>query len=276
MSINNLLREIKNHILSASLQSAVKEQGLKKKYEQLSEIVPDISKQYSGFELNTPYLITNVRSMHAFQISLVEWAMQCLKIGSDEAMTIVDIGDSAGTHLQYIQALYKNIRALSVNLDNSAVQKIKGKGLEAIQARAEELELSSVNADIFLSFEMLEHLSDPINFLKKLSVGSQCKAFIVTIPYLQRSRIGLHHIRGRSSSVVSAESTHIFELSPHDWKLIFMHTGWSVCFDKIYLQYPKYGLLRLTKSIWKKFDFEGFYGAVLVRDNTYSKLDKDW
>jgi len=276
MSIKNSLGEIKYNILVASIRAAVKEQGLENKYKSLSEIVPDISTQYSGFEINTPYLITNVRSMHAFQISLVERAIQCLKIGGDEAMTVVDIGDSAGTHLQYLQALYKGIRALSVNIDNNAVEKIKGKGLEAIQARAEELELYSVNADIFLSFEMLEHLSDPINFLKKLSVSSQCKVFIVTVPYLKRSRIGLHHIRGRGSSMVSAENTHVFELSPNDWKLIFMHTGWSVCYDKIYLQYPKYGLLRLTKGIWQKIDFEGFYGAVLVRDNTYSKLYKDW
>ncbi|MDD5434875.1 MAG: hypothetical protein PH343_05540, partial [Nitrospira sp.] len=94
--------------------------------------------------------------------------------------------------------------------------------------------------------------------------------------YLAQSRVGLHHVRQLLKTEVSAETTHIFELSPADWKLIFMHAGWSVYYDKIYFQYPSHGLLRLTKSLWKKMDFEGFYGAVLIRDTSFSKLYKDW
>ena len=68
-------------------------------------------------------------------------------------MTIVDIGDSAGTHLLYLNELFGEIRSLSVNLDVNAVKKIKQKGLDAIHARAEELEKFNINADLFLSFQ---------------------------------------------------------------------------------------------------------------------------
>ncbi|KKL99163.1 hypothetical protein LCGC14_1817200 [marine sediment metagenome] len=112
---------------------------------------------------------------------------------------IVDIGDSAGAHLQYIMGLYsknKDIKCLSVNLDEKAVRKIREKGLEAIHARAEDLHKYDVNADIFLCFELLEHLMNPCQFLYELSSRTNVKYLIVTIPYVRGSRVGLHHIRG--------------------------------------------------------------------------------
>jgi 2-polyprenyl-3-methyl-5-hydroxy-6-metoxy-1,4-benzoquinol methylase len=147
--------------------------------------------------------------------------------------------------------------------------------MEAIHARAENLDDYSVHADIFLSFEMLEHLFDPVQFLHKLS-ETGCRALVVTIPYLAQSRVGLHHIRHLQYRNVSAENTHIFELSPEDWRLIFLHSGWQIHYDNIYLQYPSNGLWRLTKTLWKNADFEGFYGAVLVKENDWSRLYKDW
>jgi len=40
------------------------------------------------------------------------------------------------------------------------------KGLQAVHARVEDLAAHGFNADIFISFEMLEHLPTPIQFLK--------------------------------------------------------------------------------------------------------------
>ena len=73
-----------------------------------------------------------------------------------------------------------------------------------------------------------------------------------------------------------AENTHIYELCPEDWKLIFTFSGWKVVYENIYYQYPRYGLFKFTKYLWKKKDFEGFYGVILKKDFKYSKLYKDW
>jgi len=181
-----------------SIEKALHEQGLSKLTYKLSEIVPDITNQYSTFKLDTEYLIVKTRAQHAFQIHLVLEAIKLLNKVIKDELIIIDIGDSAGTHIQYIKALFRdrNIRSISVNLDEGAVKRIKEKGLEAICVRAEELtEKYSINADIFLCFEMLEHLMNPAEFLHKLSTKTDCKLFVVTVPYLKSSRVGLHHIR---------------------------------------------------------------------------------
>lgn len=263
------------NLLAKSIKCAVRQQGFDNLYAKLENIVPDISDQYSGFVLDTDYLKTNVRALHAFQIHMVKKALDVLALGN--GATIVDIGDSSGTHLAYIQGLFGEFKALSVNIDINAVRKIQAKGLAAIHSRAEALKQEDIPADLFLSFEMLEHLNNPLNFLHDLSSQTDCKGFVVTVPYVAQSRVGLHHLR-RKDRVhhVSAENTHIFELSPKDWRLLFMHSGWKIKHEQIYLQYPHNHLLGFTKPLWKKLDFEGFYGAILVRDDSWSKLYGDW
>ena len=261
-------------IKTQSLLKALKEQGFSELIDNLIKIVPDINDQYSSFQIDTPYLNTKVRGLHAFQISLVNEV-----ISDIESSVIVDIGDSAGTHLQYLQGLYDNskrMECLSVNLDSKAVERIRKKGLNAALARAEDLQSYNIKADIFLCFETLEHLMNPCFFLHELSTKTNAKYLIVTVPYLKRSRVGLHHIRGARRDVVNAENTHIFELCPTDWKLLVQHSGWKILYEKIYLQYPKHGLFRLTQPFWKIFDFQGFYGLVLKRDNTWSSKYLDW
>ena len=269
--LNKFLQSV---ILKNSLICALKEQHLKDLSEELSKIVPSIVDQYSTFKVDTAFLDMNVRSLHAFQISLLANIIKQF-----ENPVIVDIGDSAGTHLKYIKGLYgdkKNMRFVGVNLDRAAVEKIRKNGLEAICARAEDLEKYNIGPDIFLCFETLEHLMDPFNFLYRLSSVATAKYLVITVPYLRKSRVGLHHIRQKSDSEICAENTHMLELSPEDWKLVMLHSGWEVIEDKIYLQYPRRHFLRITKALWKKIDFEGFYGVILKKNDKYSSRYKDW
>ncbi len=265
-------------IARRSVIAALREQKLLPLSNRLNEIVPDIFQQYSSFALDTEYLRTKVRGQHAFQIELVNQALEYIG-GKKENMNIVDIGDSAGTHLRYLQALYKEraFRCLSVNVDPEAVKRIRQAGLEAIQARAEELAKHQVDADILLSFAMVEHLVNPCGFLHSLSESTTCRAFIVTIPYVAQSRVGLRFIRQGQPRHVNAESTHIFELSPDDWRLVFRYTGWEILAERIYYQYPRRSpLTPALKTFWRRNDFEGFYGAILKPDKTWSKLYADW
>lgn len=273
-SIKPFLREIWQLFLKTSLEKAAKQQKLKNIADKLAEIVPDITNQYSTFKIDNPYLRTKVRNLHAFQISLVNETIR-----EFEEPVIVDIGDSAGTHLQYIIGLHsknKKIQCLSVNLDAQAIEKIKQKGLEAVNARAEDLHKYNIDADIFLCFETLEHLMNPCHFLHELSTKTNAKYMVITIPYLKNSRVGLYHIRGGALRNVYAEHTHIFELSPKDWKLLVRHSGWSISQERIYLQYPKWGLFWFTKDLWRRSDFEGFYGMILTKDDTWSSKYMDW
>lgn len=272
--IEPFLRKTFQSMMKTSIEKASKEQDLKSLADKLTKIVPDITEQYSTVKIDNPYTTVKVRNQHAFQISLVNEF-----ISEFEKPTIVDIGDSAGTHLQYIIGLHsKNIKiqCLSVNLDAKAVEKIKQKGLEAVNARAEDLHKYNIDADIFLCFETLEHSMNPCHFLHELSTKTNAKYMVITVPYLKNSRVGLHHIRGGVLRNVYAEHTHIFELSPKDWKLLVRHSGWSISQERIYLQYPKWRLFWFTKALWRRFDFEGFYGMILTKDDTWSSRYMDW
>ncbi|KJR99412.1 MAG: hypothetical protein VR68_09265 [Peptococcaceae bacterium BRH_c4a] len=267
-----LLKMFYEWLMIRSLNSAIRFQKLHCLYKTLENIVPDIKHQYTNYELRS-YRLVQTRALHAFQISLVSRALEQLYRETGSPKVVVDIGDSSGTHLQYLQKLFDNIIVISINMDIVAVEKIRSKGIEAICARAEDLDYEQINADVFLSFEMLEHLTDPISFLKKLSDQSSCRYFIVTVPYLKNSRVGLHHIRNSNKTKVNAENTHIFELSPSDWRLIFKHSGWTVVSENIYLQYPKFSPI---KYLWRNFDFDGFYGAILKRDSNWSDCYVCW
>lgn len=268
------LRKIKEFILLRSVEAAIKEQGLKDMLILLERIVPDLTNQYSAAKIDTPYLTRKARGLHAFQVTLAGRIIEKYK-----RLTVVDIGDSAGTHLQYITKMQpkgREIKCLSVNSDERAVERIKEKGLDAVCAKAEDLAQYNINADIFMCFEMLEHLMNPCFFLHELSSKTNAEYLVVTVPFLRKSRIGLHHLRAGRKEDVCAENTHLFELSPEDWKLIIRHSGWDIVMEDYYFQYPRRSFLSITRPLWRRYDFEGFYGLILRRDSAWSSLYKDW
>src|SRR6185312_147149 len=103
-------------------------------------------------------------------------------------------------------------RFLSANLDGSAVAKIRAKGLEAEECRAEELAARGLEAEVFLLYETLEHLPNPFQFLHDLAAKSRCRRLVLTVPYVRRTRLGLHHIREGLRESMTAERVHLLEM----------------------------------------------------------------
>ena len=268
-----------NSLKLKSLKSAVKEQKLNYLIPKLEEISPDYLDHYNHVKIEGEYWNYKVRALHAFQVEMTKKAIGIVKENlKKDNLTIVDIGDSSGTHTDYVKKLFSDIKLklLSVNLDPKAVEKIKKKGLDAILSRAENLDKYNINPDLFVSFQTVEHLNSPITFLKSISKNTNCEFFLMTLPYLLESRVGLEHIRNNEDENVHAENIHIFELKPADWKLLFKHSGWEVFYEKIFFQYPKKNPLRFLKKSWMKYDFEGFYGVILKKNSNWSDKYLDW
>jgi len=272
-------RTFSEKLSKQSLRLASLENGYGSLVKKLREIVPDISKQEEGGrDTFNDYWELKRRAMHAFQCSLILKALEYLPYNK---LAIVDIGDSAGTHMLYLKELTKgkfNIDTISVNLDPRAIKKIEARGLKAILCRAEELDLGEKKIDLFTSFQMVEHLHNPVIFFHRLAKKSTCNRIVMTVPYLKNSRVGLHHVRSNSDKIIFAEDEHIFELSPEDWTLLFLHSGWRVIYSKIYYQYPR-RLPIISQALswyWRKTDFEGFLGAILEKDTTISDQYQDW
>lgn len=261
-----------------SIRAALSENGLSGLAERLRKIVPDISGQESTQGGLNDCSEIKRRLLQAFQCSLMFKAIEYLSPGN---LTVVDIGDSAGTHMLYLKELAKdkfNINSISVNLDPRAIEKIKARGLMAILCRAEDLDLGAREVDLLISFEMVEHLHNPAVFFRRLAKKSTCNKLVITVPYMKRSRVGLSHIRNGSKKTIFAEEEHIFELSPEDWALLMLHSGWRVTYGKSYYQYPRKWpvISQILAAYWRKTDFEGFWGAILEKDTTFSDCYQDW
>lgn len=264
---------------SWSIGKAQRQNGLEGLVERLRTIVPDISHQEESEKtVFNDYVELKRRTLQAFQCRMMLRALD--GIGQDNVTTVVDIGDSAGTHMLYLNDLSsdRQVETISVNLDPRAIEKIKAKGLNAILCRAEDLDLGDRKIDLFTSFEMIEHLHNPAIFFHRLALRSPCETILVTVPYRKTSRVGLYSVRYNSGKKIFAEDEHIFELSPEDWSLLFLHSGWKVRSSEIYYQYPS-GLPVISlvlRSFWRHIDFEGFWGAILDKDMTISECYQDW
>ena len=213
--LKKLIKPAFYKLLELSIQRASKEQKLFELVTQLRSLVPDVTHQYTTHNTDSSYLENKVRALHALQIHTASHAIDQL---ATSRITIVDIGDSAGTHLEYLSKLYpEKINPYSVNLDPIAVKKISKKGIKAINCRAEDLsshpDFNELSIEILLLFETLEHLFDPIGFLDTIH-SAECEYFVITVPYVKKSRVGFSQIRNKNDQrKITPENTHIFELS---------------------------------------------------------------
>ncbi len=269
-------------ISAASIRAALREQKLDSLARELRRAVPDLTDQYThGFDRAEyeRYWECKMRGLHAFQVRL---ALDALERIDGAGLVLADIGDSSGNHAAYIHALAKSgkvTKTISVNLDPVAVDKIRAKGGEAIHCRAEELDLKGISPDLILSFETIEHLCDPVRFLHSLAGNGGAGHLLMTVPYRRVSRFGGEFLRRPEDTMperLTAEDVHMFELSPDDWALLARFAGFKCVFSRTYLQYPRFHPLRLTKPLWRKLDFEGFFGMFLVRDPSLADRYADW
>jgi len=142
----------------------------------LEHILPSLKDQANFMNDNikedSEYLKHKKRNLHAFQL---QFTLDKIKNYQDSTnnneVSIIDIGDSSGNHLIQLQALNNGIkRVASVNLDIKAVEKIRNKGIEAYHCRAEELlEKYELRPNFFISYQMVEHLTDPVRFLHNIA-----------------------------------------------------------------------------------------------------------
>jgi hypothetical protein len=263
----------------ASLQAAIVEQRLDDTVGHLRRLVPDPSDQYShDFDSAefARYWELKMRGLQAFQVNS---ALEAIARIGRANLTLADIGDSSGNHGIYIRGLAAQGqvgRYVSVNMDPIAVEKIRRKGGTAELSRAEGLP-ENLEADLYLSFETVEHLTDPLRFFHSLSARKADVIF--SVPFCRSSRFGGHMLRQPLSALpesLTPEVLHIFELSPTDWRLLTHLAGFRCLQQRVYLQYPCRHPLRITRLLWRRLDFEGFVTFHLTPDENLSRRYTGW
>ena len=275
-------RALYQNLSAESLRAAIEAQGLEPFCDKLRKVVPDLRDQYTGSLDEAEYRRyweLKMRGLHAWQTLL---GLEALKRIGRDGLTLADIGDSSGNHGLYLKALAtpeKIARYISVNLDPVAVAKVQAKGGESILCRAEDLDHAGLRPDLFLSFQTLEHLTDPVRFLHGLAIKGSADWMVLTVPYRRTSRFGGGHLRLPEAELpekMTAEDVHIYEFSPEDWSLLARFAGWRSEHATLYRQYPPRLPLRLTAPLWRALDFEGFFGMILARDLSLTRRYADW
>jgi hypothetical protein len=263
-----------------SLAAAGRQQELDDLLPLLRDVEPDLSAQYSrSTGAISRFQELKLRTLHAFQCRMMLEAIAPMT--GRASMTAVDIGDSAGTHMRYLSALtngYACIDAVSVNLDACAIEKIRTRGGKAMHCRAEALDLDGRPVDLFVSFEMVEHLHNPALFFYRLAKRGNGERLLITVPYRRSSQVGLQYVRAGERVEHHAEEVHVFELSPEDWSVLLLHSGWRVEHERTYLQYPTRIPIvsNALRRLWRRDDFEGFWGAIATRDLSFADCYQDW
>jgi len=275
-------RALYQRLSAASIDAAIAEQSLSDLAARLRTILPSIADQYTaGFDAveYQRYWERKMRGLHAFQTSFM---LDSVRTVGGTNLVLADIGDSSGNHALYLKALAPAgtvERVVSVNLDPVAVDKVRSKGGDSILCRAEDLNLEGIRPDLFMTFEMVEHLTDPLRFLHRLASAGSADHLLMTVPWRRRSRFGGVDVRlplERLPARITAEEVHLYEFSPEDWLLLARFAGWSPVFQRFYRQYPLRSPLAVTRPLWQHLDFEGFWGVLLRRDLSVANRYADW
>lgn len=265
-----------------SLRAAIRQHGYDPLCARLRAIIPDVRDQYTtDFDPGEyeAFWEVKMRGLHAFQIQCTLDALDA--IGRD-GLVVADLGDSSGNHSRYVRELARGgqvVRLISVNLDPVAVEKVKAKGGEAILSRVEDLDPTAIAPDLVMSFQMVEHLTDPVRFLHGLATKGTAEHVLLTLPYRRRSRFGGFHLRAPEDSMqktMTAEEVHVYEFSPEDWALLARFAGFDVVFERRYLQYPSWSWLSWTRWLWEARDHEGFVGLLLKRELSVANRYTSW
>lgn len=230
----------------------------------------DISDQYTGMGLRRgSYMDYKVRAMQAFQLQLTASVLLCSQLLPDNRKArLFDIGDSSGNHILWLKKV-RDLDTVSFNCDTLAVHKVRDKGLDSVDCSSNQVsDFCRYNylkrADIAVCYQTMEHMENLVAFVRTLH--DVADLFLFTVPYVRRSRLGFHHLRGKQGVSTTPEDLHIFELCPADYKLLFKHHGWRLLCQETYWQYPRRHLLTPWLSLfWRHYDYEGFYGAVYGR-----------
>jgi 2-polyprenyl-3-methyl-5-hydroxy-6-metoxy-1,4-benzoquinol methylase len=148
-------------------------------------LLGEFYKQSKNYEFWNKYIFPqtdSVRKERIFKPRAVRTIEFCKKYDI-KGGTLVEIGSAFGTYCESLNELKYFSRVIAVEPTPSLAATCREKGLDVIEATIEELEFPEEQADVIASFEVIEHLSNPANFIEKsIKYLKKGGLFICTCP----------------------------------------------------------------------------------------------
>jgi len=137
---------------------------------------------------------------------------------------ILDIGAGNGIFLEEFRNQSPDAEFRAIDPGSKAIERCREKGFEAYQTTAEQVKEWQGWADMVVSFEVLEHVHDPLLFVKSV-MKFLTPGGIVLITTLNHEGMDLRLLRERSGQVLPP--LHINFLSVTGFRNLFARAGFS-------------------------------------------------
>lgn len=275
MTVRKFLGKIMRYLSLTAVHQVVRTSGdLNRMWQASIKHFPSFKEHFS-LPIDDAEAEARIRFLVAAECVFIEKEI-ALVLASRQMCSFADIGDSDGSVRIIMEEVFGKARleTVGINLQPSVVERMKEKGLNAICEDAIAVGNRGTRYNVVSLFETMEHLPDPIGFLQKIAPVVEDR-LVLSVPYVRSSRVGLYHLQlnrfWNKDLPIIIENVHFFELSPNDWKKIFLHSGWRVEREVIFKQFPESGPLKWMLTLyWRYVSFEGFYFVSLVKDTTQS------
>jgi 2-polyprenyl-3-methyl-5-hydroxy-6-metoxy-1,4-benzoquinol methylase len=174
---------------------------------------PILGKELNSRELFEIYL--------PYQKSKIEQIQHILNPG----MKVLDLGCAAGYFLYTIKDYVQECIGIEFNKKNADFV-TKELGFKTYTNPIEETDLPLESFDLITAYHLLEHIDDPIHFLKTISNYLKDEGFIVIeVPNIQNALLSLFNIQPYSDFWFC--EPHLFYYSPKTLSQILDHSGFT-------------------------------------------------
>lgn len=187
-----------------------------------------------------------------------------LRLGKDYDGTIADVGAGYGIFLEEFQKEFPNSNPIAIEPSHSLSAKCIHKGLQTFTCMLEDVESLNESCDIATSFEVLEHVHSPLEFLRSLSEIIKPGGWLVCTT-LTLSGFDLMLLRENSMQISPPHHINFFTID--GLRNIFTQAG----FEDIRIETPgQLDLEILSKSkLYQSYDglFQTFFDSILKDEN---------
>lgn len=147
----------------------------------------------------------------------------CLERGL-EPKTLVEVGAGFGTFCQEIKKLNFIEKVVAVEPTPGLAETCRLKGLNVVQSPVEKAEFAQGSIDLVCSFEVIEHLFDPADFIEKCAtILRQGGLAVITNPNGEGFDVV---VSPEHSGTVDVE--HLNYFNPHSMRILFERFGFEV------------------------------------------------
>ena len=138
--------------------------------------------------------------------------------------TLLEIGAGFGTFCEEIRAFDRFSRVVALEMTPDLAATCRKRGLDVIESPVEKLDGSSIRADVVASFEVIEHLFRPIDFVSSIHrILSPGGLLILTCPNL----LGFDILELRERSI-AVDHEHLNYFHPASLRLLLERAGFEL------------------------------------------------